>query len=317
VAKPAIEIEDLHKTYRGGIQALRGISLEVPKGCCFGLLGPNGAGKSTLVKVLLSIVMPTLGTARLHGVDISSAKARRSVGYLPEGHRFPRYLTARGVCEYFGGLQGLGRKQLKQEVDEKLELVGMTDWAKTKVGKLSKGMSQRIGVAQALIGNPKLVFLDEPTDGVDPMAREGLRGTIKAATERGATVFINSHLLSEIELLCDRVAILNLGELIMAGTVSEVTTEVTGDRVRVRFRTGKIPKKLWEDLAERGAERAPDNHFLIDVEKEAHITDLIDELRAHDVAIFAVSQEKLRLEEAFVELIRAEGGDTAVQKVTP
>jgi ABC-2 type transport system ATP-binding protein len=314
--KTTIETKNLHKTYRGGIKALRGVDIAVPAGCCFGLLGPNGAGKSTLVKVLLSIVRPTLGAAWLRGIDISDPKARRSLGYLPEGARYPHYLTASGVCTYFGGLAGLKGPELKKQVKEKLELVGMAEWAKTKVTKFSKGMAQRVGVAQAMLGDPELVFLDEPTDGVDPMAREGLRNTIKAATEGGATVFINSHLLSDIELLCDRVAILNQGEVVVQGTVAEVTAGVTGERLRVRFRTGEIPADLWSELSERGAAREPDSHFIIDLEEEEEITELIDQLRDREVAIFAVSPERMRLEEAFLELIRAEGGTTAVPRLT-
>jgi len=315
-AKIAIQTDGLHKTYKGGIQALRGVDLEVPTGCCFGLLGPNGAGKSTLIKVLLSIVRPTSGTATLRGIDIANPKARTNLGYLPEGHRFPRYLTARGVCQYFGGLAGLGGEELEKEVEDKLGLVGMVEWADTKVTKFSKGMAQRIGVAQSLLGDPSLVFLDEPTDGVDPMAREGLRATIKAATDRGATVFINSHLLSEIELLCDQVAILNQGRVIVQGTVAEVTAGVTGDQIRVRFRTGKIPEKVWTELEEMGATREPDQHFIIDVDSEDEISELIDKLRKKKVPIFAVSPERMRLEEAFLELIRAEGGTTNVGMVT-
>lgn len=308
----AIEVKDLRKVYRGGVEALRGVDLEVPKGCCFGLLGPNGAGKSTLIKVLLSIVRPTSGHATLLGKDIALAEAREGVGYLPENHRFPKYLTARGVCEYFGGLSGLSGPKLKKEIDEKLAWVGMTDWDKTKVSKFSKGMAQRVGVAQALLGKPKMVFLDEPTDGVDPMAREGLRNTIKQVTEAGTTVFVNSHLLSEIELMCDRVAILNQGQVMQAGTVAEVTSAVSGDALRVRFRTAELPKKVWKSLSKRGAKREPDSCFVIEVDDDEAISKLIDELRAEDVSIYAVTPERKRLEEAFLELIRAEGGDGSV-----
>ena len=162
----AIETTELAKTYKGGVRALRGVSLKVERGCCFGLLGPNGAGKSTLVKTLLSIVRPTAGSATILGRDIRSPAARRSVGYLPEGHRFPRYLTARSVCEYFGRLAGLHGETLQREIAAKLELVGLSDWTDSKVSKFSKGMAQRVGVAQSLLGDPDLILLDEPTDGV-------------------------------------------------------------------------------------------------------------------------------------------------------
>lgn len=303
-----IETKGLTKTYKGGVQALRGVDLKVPKGCCFGLLGPNGAGKSTLVKILLSIVHPSGGAATLRGIDIRKAPARRSVGYLPEGHRFPEYLTAEGVCRYFGGLAGLRGPELEREIADKLDLVGLKDWADTKVKKFSKGMAQRVGVAQAMLGNPEVVFLDEPTDGVDPVARQGLRYVIRQATEAGATVFINSHLLAEIEVLCDEVAILDKGKVLQRGKVSDITAAATGAGLRVRARTSRMPPALWEQLVARGAQREPDDWFVIELEDEDQITELIDDLRAADVMIFAVQPSKVNLEEAFIELIGADRG---------
>lgn len=311
----AIETHALAKTYKGGIHALRGVDLKVPKGCCFGLLGPNGAGKSTLVKVLLSIVRASGGSATLLGHDIRSAAARRKVGYLPEGHRFPRYLTARGVCRYFGGLSGMHGEALERDVVAKLELVGMADWGDTKVSKFSKGMAQRVGVAQSMLGDPDLVFLDEPTDGVDPVARQGLRQVIKEATARGATVFINSHLLADLEVLCDDVAILNRGEVLSHGSVSEITAAVAGvEGIRVRFRTSEVPTTVWESLTERGASREPDDYFAVQLAGEDAISGVVDELRAAKVDIYAVEPVKVRLEEAFVELITASGGAGKVEK---
>jgi ABC-2 type transport system ATP-binding protein len=310
----AIETRALEKTYKGDVHALKGVDLKVPTGCCFGLLGPNGAGKSTLVKVLLSIVRASGGTGKLMGVDIRSPRSRRSVGYLPEGHRFPSYLTAEGVCTYFGRLSGLKGPKLKKEVAEKLEMVGLADWTDTKVTKFSKGMAQRVGVAQALLGDPKLVLLDEPTDGVDPMAREGLREVLKTATDRGTTVFINSHLLSEIELLCDQVAILKDGEILQQGSVSEVTQAASGEKIHVRFRTSRIAPELWGKLAELGAAAQPDQYFAIEVKEEDDISGLIDQLRADEIKIYSVEPTKVRLEQAFIQLIRAEGGTTTVAK---
>jgi ABC-2 type transport system ATP-binding protein len=311
----AIETHALSKTYKGGIHALRGVNLKVPRGCCFGLLGPNGAGKSTLVKVLLSIVRASGGSATLMGRDIRSAAARRKVGYLPEGHRFPRYLTASGVCRYFGGLAGLRGEELDRDVAAKLELVGMSDWGDTKVSKFSKGMAQRVGVAQSMLGDPDLVFLDEPTDGVDPVARQGLRAVIKDVTARGATVFINSHLLADLEVLCDDVAILNRGEMLSQGSVSEITAAVAGvEGIRVRFRTGELPEPVWASLDERGAAREPDDYFSLQLSGEGAISGLVDELRAAKVDIYAVEPVKVRLEEAFVELITASGGAGKVER---
>ena len=310
----AIETHELQKTYRGGVQALKGVSIKVERGCCFGLLGPNGAGKSTLVKTLLSIVRPSGGSATILGQDIRTAAARTSVGYLPEGHRFPRYLTARGVCEYFGRLSGLGGDVLQKEIVEKLELVGLSDWIDTKVAKFSKGMAQRVGVAQSLLGNPAVIFLDEPTDGVDPVGRAGLKFVMRTATERGSTVFINSHLLSELEDLCDEVAILHRGKLLQQGSVSELTAAVQGkEGIVVRFRTGPLTESQWASFAERGATREPDDFFAMPLPDEPDITKVIDELRANSVPIFAVQPKRVRLEEAFVEIIKEQGGGTKVE----
>ncbi|MFV8749060.1 ABC transporter ATP-binding protein [Nannocystaceae bacterium ST9] len=304
----AIETRSLSKTYKGTVQALRGADLRVPTGCCFGLLGPNGAGKSTLVKILLSIVRPTSGDATLRGLPIASAEARRRVGYLPEGHRFPGYLTAAGVCRYFGALGGQRGEALERDVVAKLELVGLGEWRDVKVKEFSKGMAQRVGIAQSLMGDPEVVFLDEPTDGVDPVARQGLRFVIRQATERGATVFINSHLLSEIEVLCDRVAIMDKGAILQSGTVGELTAMASGSKLRVHFRTGTLPDETWAKLTARGATREPDGWFVIDLDREDEISAVIDELRAAAVLVFAVEPRRMNLEDAFIQMIGADRG---------
>jgi len=311
----AIEIKALRKTYRGGVEALRGVDLDVPKGTCFGLLGPNGAGKSTLVKCLLGIVRASNGAASLLGKDYRNPEARRKVGYLPEGHRFPKYLTAEGVCRYFGGLAGYGGEELERQIEDKLTLVGLQDWRKEKVTKFSKGMAQRVGVAQSLIGDPDIVFLDEPTDGVDPVARQGLHHVIQQCTARGATVFINSHLLPDVEVLCDRVAILNKGQVLQQGSVSEITAMVGGKKgMRVRIRTSALPEEIWKKYETRDGVREPDGYFSIGVENEKGITPIIDDLRAANVDIYALEPVRVRLEQAFVELIGATGSDGRVER---
>jgi ABC-2 type transport system ATP-binding protein len=261
---------------------------------------------------LLSIVRPSGGEATILGHDIRSPLARQSVGYLPEGHRFPQYLTARGVCRYMGRLSGLHGAVLDREVAAKLDLVGMSDWLDTKVSKFSKGMAQRVGVAQALLGDPEVIFLDEPTDGVDPIGRAGLHYVIREATKQGTTVFINSHLLAELEGLCDEVGILNQGELVEQGSVSDVTAAVAGDRLVVRVRTGDVPPEVWTALEGRGAKAEPDDYFSIELDDEAAIPVLIDELRGAGVAIYAIMPKRMQLEEAFVQIIAARGGDGKV-----
>ena len=321
----AVETKALTKVYRGKIEALKGVDLQVPRGAAFGLLGPNGAGKSTLVKALLSIVRPTAGTGKILGNPIEDPESRRGVGYLPEGHRFPQYLTGRGVCRYFGQLSGLGGDELEKDVDEKLEIVGMKDWADTKVSKYSKGMAQRVGLAQAMLGKPKLVFLDEPTDGVDPVGRHHIRQVIKDLCKGGTTVFLNSHLLLEVEQICEHVAIMHHGRILQQGSIDEIRAAVRLDRstINVRFSTSKLSKKAIAaveaigkamQLAEAGppgaAYRATGDEkqagFEITLEGDAKTTEVIDALRAHEVRVYAVEPSRPNLEDAFIDLISSQ-----------
>jgi ABC-2 type transport system ATP-binding protein len=307
----AIETRDLSKTYNGKIHALKGINLRVRAGSCFGLLGPNGAGKSTLVKTLLSIVHASSGTAQLLGKDYRDPASRRTVGYLPEGHRFPSYLSGRGACHYFGQLAGMAGEALARDTDTKLALLGMTEWADTKVSKYSKGMLQRLGLAQAMLGNPALLFLDEPTDGVDPVGRYELRNVIRSIQATGTTIFLNSHLLSEIEEICDEIAILHHGSIMQQGSVAEITASVSGggNTCVVKFITSPIAAAV---LAQLPAIITPLNEqrgFQISLESEAGISALVDILRQHQVDIFSIEQAKVHLEDAFIELIKAPGAN--------
>jgi ABC-type Na+ transport system ATPase subunit NatA len=202
----AIAIHDLEKIYRHGlfgrkkIPALKGVSLEVPPGEVFGLLGPNGAGKTTLIKVLLGIVRKSSGSATLRPAEI----ARRQVGYLPEHHRIPHHLTGDTALEYYGSLSGMSQSEIRRRRPDLLKRVGLATWGKTPVKKYSKGMLQRLGLAQAMIHDPQLLILDEPTDGVDPVGRAEIRDVLSELRRQGKTVFLNSHLLQEVELVCDR-----------------------------------------------------------------------------------------------------------------
>ncbi|HMO26784.1 MAG TPA: ABC transporter ATP-binding protein, partial [Tepidisphaeraceae bacterium] len=200
---PAIDLHDVRKTYRGGVVALRGVSMHVLRGQIFGLLGPNGAGKSTLVKIMLSVVRPTHCTGTLLGKPVGDRHALARVGFLPESHRFPRYLTGRQILDFFGALSLVNRRDRRVRSSALLDLVGMTGAADRRIGTYSKGMAQRIGLAQAMMNDPDLLFLDEPTDGVDPVARRQIRDVLLALRRAGKTIFINSHLLSELELICD------------------------------------------------------------------------------------------------------------------
>ena len=222
-----IDIQSVTKVYPRKIRALDGVSMAVHPGEVFGLLGPNGAGKSTLVKILLTIVRPTDCDGSLLGEPVGRKAVLRRVGYLPEHHQFPPYLSGRRVLRHVAGMAGVDRRTAKRRAEELLELVKMTPAADRKIGGYSKGMRQRIGVAQALVNDPDLVILDEPTDGVDPVGRRDIRDIVKHLREEGKTVFINSHLLSELEVVCDRVAILVRGELARQGTIGELALDRT------------------------------------------------------------------------------------------
>jgi ABC-2 type transport system ATP-binding protein len=225
----AIEADGIEKIYRARfrgreVRAVSNLSLRVPAGVKYGLLGANGAGKTTFVKMLLSAVQPTAGSARLYGHDARLAEARRPVGYLPENHRFPTYLTGYGMLDFYGALSGLGARERRQRIPEFLDLVGLAAWGEVRIKKYSKGMLQRLGLAQALIHHPRLLILDEPTDGVDPAGRREIRQILDHLTGKGVTIFINSHLLAEVESFCEHVAIMRKGRLVLDGRLSDLLT---------------------------------------------------------------------------------------------
>jgi ABC-2 type transport system ATP-binding protein len=215
-----LQADDLHKAY-GSIHALKGVSVTVGDGELVGLLGPNGAGKSTLVKIACGLVRPTAGNARIAGAPAGSPEAHRSLGYLAELFRFPDWLTADellGMHQKLTGSDGGARER-----DRLLEAVGLAEAATRRVGAMSKGMQQRLGIAQAMVGEPRLLLLDEPTSALDPAGRRTVRRLLEDLRGRGVSVLLNSHLLSEVELVCDRVAIIARGEVVAAGTPDELS----------------------------------------------------------------------------------------------
>src|SRR5579864_8815200 len=225
----AIETEGLIKIFRSRwsgkeVRAVDGISLRVEQGTTFGLLGPNGAGKTTFVKLLLSCAHPTAGRATVFGRDARHAEARRPIGYLPENHRFPTYMTGRSMLDFYGALSGMDAASRRKRIPELLATVGLAEWGDVRLGKYSKGMLQRVGLAQALMHAPSLLILDEPTDGVDPIGRRQIRDILHALEQQGVTIFLNSHLLAEVELFCREVAIIQKGKLALSGTVLELTS---------------------------------------------------------------------------------------------
>jgi ABC-2 type transport system ATP-binding protein len=219
---PAIDLHDVTKIYQRKIPALRGIEMHVDRGEVFGLLGPNGAGKSTLVKIMMTVVRPTRCRGTILDKPIGHKPTLARVGYLPENHRFPRYLTGRQVLHFFAALAKVDRRTRIARAEQLLHTVGMTPHADRVVSTYSKGMMQRIGLAHALINDPDLILLDEPTDGVDPVGRRDIREVLLHLRSQGKTVFINSHQLGELDALCDRVAILVAGQVVKQGTVHDL-----------------------------------------------------------------------------------------------
>ena len=314
--EPAVEIRDLVKVYSSGarrreVRALAGVSFAVLPGELFGLLGPNGAGKTTAVKILLGLTHPTQGAARLQGLSASDPASRRRVGYLPEGHRFPGYLTAEETLRVFGRMSGMSREALARRVPELLARVKLADWADVKVKKFSKGMTQRLGLAAALVHDPEVLLLDEPTDGVDPVGRREIRDLLREEAARGKAILLNSHLLSEIELTCDRVAVLRNGKLAAEGTIEELTagTRDGGPRSSskvYRLVASPLTEELIAALRAKGAEAERLNgHVQLTARDVAHLNELIDELRARGSVLSELTPVRSTLEDVFVDLVRA------------
>jgi ABC-2 type transport system ATP-binding protein len=310
-----LSAEGLAKTFRTPfsrreVRALDGLDLQVASGEVFGLLGPNGAGKTTTVKILLGLTHPTAGRAELFGLPVSSPESRRRVGYLPEGHRFPGYLTARQTLSIFGRMSGVESSELKGRIPELLARVRLSDWADVRVKKFSKGMTQRLGLASALVHRPDLLLLDEPTDGVDPVGRREIRDLLREEASRGAAILLNSHLLSEIEMTCDRVAVLRKGKSVASGRIADLTTQ----GFTYRFVGTGVDEALLGAFRDSGAlaERV-NGHVKLTARDAGHLNALVDAARARGVLVTELTPLRSTLEDVFVDLVKAgeavEGGE--------
>ena len=293
----AIDLTGVAKTYNRKVHALRGVDCRVGRSEVFGLLGPNGAGKSTLVKILMTVIRPTAGSGTVLGDRIGRKATLARIGYLPEHNRFPEYLTGAQVLDYLGGLSGVGRSVRRARATELLGLVGMDTWAKMPVRKYSKGMRQRIGIAAALINDPDLVLLDEPTDGVDPVGRRDIRDVVRVLKDRGKTVLINSHLLSELELVCDRVAILVQGRVASQGTLHELTLDQQRYELEL---AGPVPAI---DLADPTGVSRQGNTVSVATLEADRIQPIIDALRAKGCVIRSVRPVRPSLEDLFMRAV--------------
>ena len=301
----AIETTDLTKVYRSRwkrreVRAVDGISLNVPRGTIFGLLGPNGAGKTTFVKLLLSAVHPTRGSARIFGRDVHEPEARRPIGYLPENHRFPTYFTGAGMLDFYAALSGLESRTRKKRIPELLDLVGLDRWGGMRLGKYSKGMLQRLGLAQALIHSPGMLILDEPTDGVDPVGRRQIRDILTGFEAKGVTIFINSHLLVEVETFCREVAILDKGKVALSGRMQDLTAG-KGYRLTV----AGPPEALVAELQAKATSMAA-RDGLVDFQFATRplVNEAVDLLRAQHCEIEALVPTTSTLEDVFVRTVQ-------------
>ncbi|MEX0866592.1 MAG: ABC transporter ATP-binding protein [Pirellulales bacterium] len=318
-----ITVDSLAKCYRGGwfrppVEALRGVSFDVGRGEIFGLLGANGAGKTTVIKVLLGIVRPTGGDAAILGLPAGRRAGRRRVGYLPENLNLPRHQTAATAMEFYGKLSGMSGRVLRRRSDELLELVGLAGRTSESVARFSKGMRQRLGLAQALLHDPDLLILDEPTDGLDPVGRAQVRGLLQEIRDRGKTVFLNSHLLQEVELVCDRVAILNRGRMEYCGRVADVpiTHDTRELRLDLAGSRAAIEAAVAPELRPVLQDEQQGRHVLhCQIEDQEQLDRLIDRLRAADVSILAMARRKATLEDAYLGLIDRE--ETAAEQTEP
>jgi len=313
-SRPVIETSGISKRYRRGIfgqksfQALNDVSLQVPAGEIYGLLGPNGAGKTTLIKILLGIVRKSGGTATVLGHAAGSMNARREIGYLPENHRIPRHLTANTAMEYYGSLSGMSMRDIRTERTRLLDLVGLKGREKERVAGYSKGMLQRLGLAQAMLHRPKLIILDEPTDGVDPVGRREIRDVLKQLASEGHSIFLNSHLLQEIELICSSVAILNHGKLLKTGSVKELTAAVKDAPLLLQLTGPEASlRKVFSAYSNSTVREVTPGAFEADVRlgSQAEIDSLVDSLRQSGISIWRLARREQTLEEVFIGIVGA------------
>ncbi len=303
----AIETINLEKTYAVGFWrktprvALRPLNLTVAEGEVFGFLGPNGAGKTTTLKLLMGLVFPTGGTARILGKDIDDPAMKAQIGFLPEQPYFYDYLTAQELLEYYAQLSGMEPKQRGRKIEAMLGRVGLKDAARVQLRKFSKGMLQRVGLAQAILHDPKVVFLDEPMSGLDPMGRREVRDLMEELKQQGKTVFFSTHILSDAEALCDRVAVIHQGELRGVGQVAELTSSVAA-KVELIWNGSAVPAGLNALGAECHVIGETIRAVLPDAQQEA----ALEILRRERVRLISLIPVRSSLEEYYLQKVSSE-----------
>jgi ABC-2 type transport system ATP-binding protein len=309
----AIETINLEKTYPVGFWrkkpriALRPLTLTVDEGVVFGFLGPNGAGKTTTLKLLLGLVFPTAGTARIFGKDIDDVDVKSQIGFLPEQPYFYDYLTAQELLEYYAQLSGVPAKERSERVQKMLGRVGLSDAARVQLRKFSKGMLQRVGLAQAILHDPKLVFLDEPMSGLDPMGRREVRELIQELQSEGKTVFFSTHILSDAEALCDRVAVIHQGELRGIGAVADLTSQAHG-KVEIIFAGKAVPAAFTSLGAHAHVSGDVVSAVLPDEQQDA----ALDILRREKLRLISLTPVRKSLEEYYVQKLQPQENSLGV-----
>lgn len=306
MSTPAIEIQGLTKDYPVGFwrkkmrRSLDGLTLQVEDGEVFGFLGPNGAGKTTTLKLLMGLIFPTSGSARVRGRSIDDVAMRREIGYLPEQPYFYDYLTARELLDYYARFSGYSSAERRDRVEKNLERVGLAAAGKVQLRKFSKGMLQRVGIAQAILHDPKVLFLDEPMSGLDPVGRREVRDIILDLKRQGRTVFFSTHILSDAEMLCDRVAVLNEGKLQGMGAPGEIVSmELLGMEILFEAGAGHpLPAGLLERATQTGA------RYRVEV-PEADLYGALDQLKASTARILSVTPVRPTLEDYFFRLVHS------------
>jgi ABC-2 type transport system ATP-binding protein len=299
----AIRTRGLRKVF-GGKVAVRNLTLDVARGEVFGFLGPNGAGKSTSVKMLLGLVFPTSGEAEILGRPAGDVKTRGKVGFLPEHFRFYDWLNSTELLKLHGRLYGMSHSALRERVPSLLDLVGLTPHCDKPLRDFSKGMLQRIGLAQALLNEPNLIFLDEPTSGLDPFGRRLVRDIIKAQRDRGATVLLNSHLLGEVEITCDRVAFIRDGEVVETRQLNENEEKIT-----VSIRAVNVNAEIVNGLSQwTPSVRFESERLTLTLSSNALLPEVVRYLVAKGADVYEVTPRRLSLEERFLEIAGSDGG---------
>ena len=300
----AIETEQLRKVF-GDRAAVKGLTLRYLQGEVFGFLGPNGAGKTTSIKMLLGLISPSSGTACLLGKPIGDRDAMSRIGFLPEHFRFQEWLTAREFLTLHGQLLRMKADDLAARMDELLERVGLADYQNKLLRTFSKGMLQRVGLAQALLNRPAIIFLDEPTSGLDPVGRRLVRDVIREIRAQGTSVFLNSHLLSEIEVTCDRVAFIRHGEVVRVLDLKSFDT----DQTSVTIRVSKLSAESLAGLSQWGKDIQMDGeHISLVIQSEAVLPEITRYLVTQKGEVYAITPNRMSLEDIFIETVGKDGG---------